>query len=229
MRRHSGRSPRPAGWWPMRTSWEAARSPLPATRMHSAASPALTNSPFPTPTSLPCSVSLVAFDSHPEMGTLLAVGTAQGLKFYPKEVQSESLLKPGSIEVLVVGGLDLGRQGKMHTSCQQKTASSPLVGRHHRTADTTALPPAPLPLPPHPAPTRRSPHCSQTAMCGYTGSWTMGSAWSWCTRPRWRACPAPSPPSRAACWWEWTPTCACTTWVSRGSCPATPWEAPWGP
>lgn len=38
---------------------------------------------------LPCSVCLVEFDSHPEHGTLLAVGTAQGLKFYPKECQSE--------------------------------------------------------------------------------------------------------------------------------------------
>ncbi|KAL4425697.1 hypothetical protein ABPG75_009713 [Micractinium tetrahymenae] len=34
------------------------------------------------------SVCLVAFESQPEMGTLLAVGTAQGLKFYPKEVQN---------------------------------------------------------------------------------------------------------------------------------------------
>jgi hypothetical protein len=34
------------------------------------------------------SVCLVSFDSHPEHGTLLAVGTAQGLKFYPKEAQS---------------------------------------------------------------------------------------------------------------------------------------------
>lgn len=34
------------------------------------------------------SVCLVEFDSHPEHGTLLAVGTAQGLKFYPKECQN---------------------------------------------------------------------------------------------------------------------------------------------
>lgn len=33
------------------------------------------------------SLCLVSFDSHPEYGTLLAVGTAQGLKFYPKECQ----------------------------------------------------------------------------------------------------------------------------------------------
>ena len=35
------------------------------------------------------SLCLAAFDSHPEEGTLLAVGTAQGLSFYPRECQSE--------------------------------------------------------------------------------------------------------------------------------------------
>ncbi|PSC75527.1 splicing factor 3B subunit 3-like [Micractinium conductrix] len=34
------------------------------------------------------SVCLVSFDSAPEAGTLLAVGTAQGLKFYPKECEN---------------------------------------------------------------------------------------------------------------------------------------------
>ena len=50
---------------------------------------------LPVPASAPApslplrSLCLVSFDSQPEAGVLLAVGTAQGLKFYPKEVQSE--------------------------------------------------------------------------------------------------------------------------------------------
>ncbi len=43
--------------------------------------------PCALPCPCPCSVCLVKFDSHPEDGTLLAVGTAQGLRFYPKECQ----------------------------------------------------------------------------------------------------------------------------------------------
>ena len=39
----------------------------------------------------PCrSLCLVSFESHPDYGTMLAVGTAQGLKFYPKHYDSES-------------------------------------------------------------------------------------------------------------------------------------------
>jgi hypothetical protein len=50
----------------------------------------LYTSPPPLPPAHRCrSVCLVAFDSAPEVGTLLAVGTAQGLKFYPKECASE--------------------------------------------------------------------------------------------------------------------------------------------
>lgn len=43
----------------------------------------------PPPLPCPRSLCLVSFDSQAEAGVLLAVGTAQGLKFYPKEVQSE--------------------------------------------------------------------------------------------------------------------------------------------
>ena len=45
------------------------------------------------PTAAPshaCSLCLVNFESHPDYGTMLAVGTAQGLKFYPKHCDSES-------------------------------------------------------------------------------------------------------------------------------------------